>query len=86
MELIWITQAKYKEGFKIYLKFNNGMDGLVDLEEELNGRIYEPLRDPHFFQKFQLNQWTLEWPNGADFAPEFLYEIAVKNNVQKIEN
>lgn len=32
---------------------------------------------PHFFEQVRVNEetGTVEWPNGADFAPEFLYEI-----------
>lgn len=41
------------------------------------GRYSKPLKDPTFFKRVTLNEETntIEWPNGADFAPEFLYEI-----------
>jgi hypothetical protein len=44
--------------------------------QELDGEIFELLRDIPFFRNFTVNQelHTVVWPNGADFAPEFLYE------------
>ena len=71
-----ITDAKYIEGYKLYLCFSDGAEGEVDLKHELTGEIFEPLKDISFFKKFSINNeiHTIVWPNGADFAPEFLYE------------
>jgi hypothetical protein len=42
----------------------------------LYGELFEPLKDQAFFQQFSIHPefHTLAWPNGADLAPEFLYE------------
>ena len=48
----------------------------VDLQTELNGNVYEPLKHLDFFKNFELKYNTLEWENGADFAPEYLYDIS----------
>ena len=40
---------------------------------ELDGEVFEPLRDPDYFARFTVDE-TLVWPNGADFAPEFLHQ------------
>lgn len=74
MENIWITRAKYVKGFEIELSFNDGSNGLVNLKPYLDKPIFEPLNNVEFFKRFKLGSWTLEWENGADFAPEFLYE------------
>lgn len=79
MKAIWITQAIYQEDYKILLHFSNGVEGLVNLENKLQGPIFEPLKDLDFFKRFILNDWTLEWPNGADLAPEYLYEQVLEN-------
>jgi hypothetical protein len=71
-----ITDAKYLKDYTLYLSFCNGSGGEVDLEHELDGEIFEPLKDISYFKDFRVNQelHTIVWPNGADFAPEFLFE------------
>lgn len=69
-----VTQAKYIDEYKIWLSFNDGAEGEIDLASELYGAIFEPLKDKEFFKSFILEGHTLTWGNGADFAPEFLRE------------
>ena len=70
-----ITSVQYIADYKLKLRFNDGVEGMVDLEPELYGEIFEPLRDQSLFQQVYLTSRTIEWPNGADFAPEFLFSI-----------
>jgi len=70
-----ISQAEYLENYRIKLIFNNGEIKTVDLQNELNGSVYKPLCQLDYFQNFKLKYNTIEWANGADFAPEYLYEI-----------
>ena len=76
MELIWITSAEYIGKYVLMIQFNTGEKGVADLQNELDGPVFEPLKDQKYFKKFTLNEWTIEWPNGADMAPEFLYKQA----------
>lgn len=71
-----IIQAEYIGGYVINLRFSDGIIGHVDLEDELYGEIFEPLKNISYFKRFSIHPefHTLCWPNGADFAPEFLYE------------
>ena len=71
-----IIEAHFVYDFTIRLRFSDGSEGDVDLADELYGKIFEPLRDPSFFRRFFVHPefHTLCWPNGADIAPEFLYE------------
>nr|VFK30670.1 MAG: Protein of unknown function (DUF2442) [Candidatus Kentron sp. MB]VFK34243.1 MAG: Protein of unknown function (DUF2442) [Candidatus Kentron sp. MB]VFK76607.1 MAG: Protein of unknown function (DUF2442) [Candidatus Kentron sp. MB] len=69
-----VTKAKYTGDYTVWLSFNDGAQGKIDLASELHGEVFEPLKDKEFFRSFNLEGHTLSWPNGADFAPEFLRE------------
>ena len=73
--MIRVVDAKYIRDYVIWLRFSDGTEGEVDLQDELSGEVFEPLRDKAFFKSFVLNpEWhTIAWSNGADFAPEFLH-------------
>ena len=71
-----VIEAKYDDNFIIHVCFADGTEGDVDFSEELYGEVFEPLKDKNIFKNFRIHPefHTLCWPNGADFAPEFLYE------------
>ena len=73
--MVEVLEAQYRGGHRVWLRFDDGVRGEVDLSTELDGEIFEPLRDPTYFARFIVDE-TLIWPNGADFAPEFLHERA----------
>ena len=73
--LLHVVSVEYLKNYQLKLIFNNGIQGIVDLEQELYGEIFEPLKDKSLFQKVFVTSRTIEWSNGADFAPEFLFEI-----------
>ena len=68
--------AEYVTGYRLRLTFSDGVVGELDLESELWGETFEPVRDPEYFQKFEVHSElnTLTWSNGADLAPEHLYK------------
>ena len=72
-----VTRVSEAKPFELLLEFSDGVVKRVDLSSELHGEIFEPLKQAEFFSQAYLNgeTGTVEWPNGADFAPEFLYEI-----------
>lgn len=72
-----VEKLEYLEAYKLRLTFNNKVTQDIDLSTEIYGEIFEPLNDTEYFQQVFLNPETktIEWPNGADFAPEFLYEL-----------
>lgn len=76
--IIRVTDAKLVQDFVVWLRFNDGSEGEVDLSDELEGPVFEPLKDPEAFAqvRFDPEAHTIVWPNGADFAPEFLHKHA----------
>ena len=73
-----VIEARYIQEFTIHVRFSDGTEGDVDLSQELHGELFEPLKDIAIFKGFTIHPefHTLCWPNGADLAPEFLYEKA----------
>ncbi len=74
--MVDVVEARYVRDFTIWLRFEDGVSGEVDLSADLHGPVFEPLRDRGYFQRFAVSSdlGTIAWPNGADFAPEFLYD------------
>ncbi len=78
-----IERATYVADYRIRLRFADGNEGEVNLAGELWGEVFEPLKDLAVFRDFHLNPElnTITWSTGADFAPEFLYEMAMAEPV-----
>lgn len=69
-----VVEARYITGYTVWLRFSDGAEGDIDLVSELHGPVFEPLKNVDVFRQFMVHPElkTLVWPNGADFAPEFL--------------
>jgi hypothetical protein len=80
---IFVEEAKYLEDYKVELTFNDGKKGIADLESELYGTMFEPLKDKSIFSKVKVNKdlETITWENGADLAPEFLYYKSFQDDI-----
>lgn len=78
--IIHIIKARVVGRYSLELGFDNGVTKQVNLQHELYGPIFEPLRDPVYFAKAYVDQdsRTVTWPNGADFAPDFLYQLEIE--------
>lgn len=70
-----VIDVKYLSGYKLWIRFEDGTEGELDLEQDLWGPVFEEIKDKKLFSSVtvhpELN--TITWPNGADFSPEFLY-------------
>ena len=71
-----IETAEYAGDYKLRLTFADGKSGVIDLEDQLWGEVFEPLKDLSQFKAFRVDAElsTIVWPTGADLAPEFLYQ------------
>jgi hypothetical protein len=77
MMFLHVTAAQYRGQHRVWLEFNDGSAGEVDLEPSLVGPVFEPLKDIEYFKtvRFDAEAHTIAWDNGADFAPEFLHQL-----------
>ncbi|MEQ9402643.1 MAG: DUF2442 domain-containing protein [Cyclobacteriaceae bacterium] len=78
--LIKVINARYVGGHIMEVSFNDGVIKKVDLKDCFRGPVFEELKEVENFKNFSLNRWTIEWANGADLAPEFLYDLAMQQD------
>ena len=76
--MLHVLSVEYCGGHRLRLAFSDGLVGEVDLSGSLQGSVFAPLRDPATFAAVRLDPelQTVAWPHGADFAPEFLHDLA----------
>src|SRR5262245_47426103 len=71
-----VVKAEHAGHYRLHLIFNDGTSKVVDFEPWLEGPMFEALRNHDSFREFFVAGSTVCWPNGADIAPETLYEAA----------
>ncbi|MHB1845255.1 MAG: DUF2442 domain-containing protein [Deltaproteobacteria bacterium] len=70
-----LTRVEARAGYRLRLEFSDGTRGEVDLTKRLFGPVFEPLRDESLFARVSIDEFGVPcWPNGADLAPDGLYE------------
>ena len=76
--ILRILEAEVSGPHVLNLSFNDGTRKVVDVSPLLSGPIFAPLHDPSYFARVTVDRvcGTVVWPNGADFAPEALHELA----------
>ncbi|EXI84700.1 MAG: hypothetical protein AW11_03755 [Candidatus Accumulibacter regalis] len=75
--ILHTTEVAALPDYRLFLRFNNGEAGEVDLSAELDGEVFEALRDPAVFATASQHPLmrTAAWANGVDLAPEFLLDL-----------
>ncbi len=78
--MLHVTAARHVRAHVLWLRFSDGVEGEVDLGAELTGEVSEPRCDPTVFGQVRVDPEvrTVAWPNGADFAPEFLSDLVAR--------
>lgn len=70
-----IVKVEVQPDYRLEVEFADRVHGVVDLSQELWGPMFEPLRDPARFAQVGLDEnGAICWPNGADLAPDAIYE------------
>ena len=73
--MLRIVDVDYIQDYQLLITFSDGHRKRVDLKPYLTGEVFGELLDHDKFIQYGLTPVTIEWVNGADLAPEFLYEI-----------
>lgn len=75
MEVVKVTSVQVLAHYKLRLGFSDGISREIDLAGTLRGPVFEPLADPEFFARVQVDDdlGTVVWPNGADLDPLVLH-------------
>ena len=83
--ILHTTEVTPLPEYRLHLRFNNGEFGEVDLSGELDGEVFEPLRDTVIFARAKNYpvMRTVVWDNGAALAPEFLLELMMQQRGKK---
>lgn len=69
-----ITRVSVLSGYRIYVEFEDGTAGEIDLSDRLFGPVFEPLQDESEFRKVAVDEFgAVAWPCGADLAPDAIY-------------
>jgi hypothetical protein len=71
-----IVAANAFGNYRLHIRFEDGVEGVVDLASHLSFRgVFEPMRDPAWFAQVRVDPelGTVVWPNGADLDPDVLY-------------
>ena len=71
-----VIDARYLHDYMVHIVFSNGIEGNIDLKPFVGQGVFEPLSRQEYFKKLFVDGWTISWPNGADIAPETLYDLA----------
>ena len=75
--MLRVIDVDYIKDYELFITFNDGSKKIVNLKPYLTGEVFGELLDQDKFVQYGLTRVTIEWANGADLAPEFLYEIGI---------
>nr|VFK54357.1 MAG: Protein of unknown function (DUF2442) [Candidatus Kentron sp. TUN]VFK54863.1 MAG: Protein of unknown function (DUF2442) [Candidatus Kentron sp. TUN]VFK60168.1 MAG: Protein of unknown function (DUF2442) [Candidatus Kentron sp. TUN] len=73
-----VKKVSTRNDYRIFIEFDNGECGTLDMAPYLNFGVFDRIRDPDLFRQVRVAFDTVEWANGIDLDPEFVYERSVK--------
>ena len=74
--MIRIIEATPLEGYRLKIRFNDGVEGVYSVDPERRGGVFLKLRDPAIFNAARINPdfGSVEWPGGVDLCPTSMHE------------
>ena len=82
-----VVEVTPRGGYRLWLRFQDGVQGEVDLEPGLRFQgVFAPLRDPAYFARVRVNAdlGTICWPNDADWDPLVLYSLVTGRSIESL--
>ena len=82
-----VVKVEHRGGYRLWLQFQDGVQGEIDLEPLLTFRgVFEPLRDPAYFARVRVHPdlGTICWPNDADWDPLVLYSLVTGQPIETL--
>ena len=77
-----IVEVAPKAGYSLFVRFKDGLEGLVRLRQEQMTGTLEPLRDENFFRQVFIDDGAVTWPGEIDLAPDAMYaEISGRQKI-----
>ena len=85
-----VTSVTVLPNDQLQVRFVDGTSGKVDMREFLSSRkvegtVFEPLRDPAVFAEVQVVMGAVQWPSGADLAPDAMYDAIRESAVWALD-
>ena len=81
------VNATYLGSFRLLIEFENGELRIADFSRYLKKDLksFNDLKTEDYFKKFYVREGILEWPNGWDVAPDYLYDISTPADVRPVK-
>jgi hypothetical protein len=87
MIMVKISSVKPMQNWELEIVFADNTRCVISIKDRLFGPVFEPLRDPQFFAQAAVDEFgAICWPNGADLAPDAIYENALAAQSGKSRN
>lgn len=85
-----VVTAQPEHDFRLRVAFVDGTQGAVDMRAflqhgKVTGTVFAPLREPSFFRQVRVEHGAVTWPNGADLAPDAMYDAIVEHGVWALD-
>jgi hypothetical protein len=71
-----IVSVQVLPDWRLDIRFSDGTSGMISIKDRLFGPMFEPLKDQAYFAQAKVDEFgAICWPNGADLAPDAIYEV-----------
>jgi len=75
-----VIKAIPQDNYQVYIEFDNNESGILNMQPYLNFGVFSKIKDLNLFSKVRVSFDTIEWENGIDLDPQFVYEKCVKES------